>query len=397
MRYALDIRDDRVLRQLLGRPYRTVLDADDRAKRMGMRALITGAGGSVGSELSRQIAALRPSSLVLLDVSEYALFRIEQELRETHPDIDLVPVLADVTRPGDLEAIVRAEAPEVVYHAAAYKHVSMMERDVVSALRANVLGSVYVARACRAVGARLVLISSDKAANARSVMGASKRMSELAVLSESSPADPVAIVRFGNILGSSGSVVELMIDRIRRGQALHVTDPEASRYFMTPAEAIGLVLKADGLARPGEILWLEMGEPVRILDLARRLLAIAGAAGLAEVPIEFTGLRPGEKLREELTVQGLELVATVERGVWIARQPAVDVALLERSLETAEQIVACRDAAAALKLLLEAVPEYRASAGAVEAARVPVPPAPRPQPAPRSVGRPSIPAAQATA
>ena len=248
------------------------------------------------------------------------------------------------------------------------KHVSMMERDVVSALNANVLGSVYVARACRAAGSRLVLISSDKAANAKSVMGASKRMAELAVLAESRPADRVAIVRFGNILGSSGSVLELMVDRIRRGLPLQVTDPEASRYFMSSAEAIGLVLKADRLAQTGQILWLEMGEPVLILDLARRLLQIASAAGMNEVPIEFIGLRPGEKLREELTVQGLEMVATTQKAVWIAQQRAIDAVRVARAIRSAEAAVSRQDAARALQVLCETVPEYEASPQAMASA-----------------------------
>ena len=399
MRGALDLRDSGVVQELLGRPSRDVLDAADRSSHAGRRILITGAGGSVGSELARQLAAFGPAELTLLDHSEYALFRVEQDLRERVPTVAVAPILADITRADQIERVLASRKPDVVFHAAAYKHVSMMERDVVSALRSNVLGSVYVARACRAVNARLVLISSDKAANARSVMGASKRMSELAVLAESRRHDRVAIVRFGNILGSSGSVLELMVDRIRRGEPLQVTDAEASRYFMSSSEAVALVLKADRLARTGQIFWLEMGEPVGILDLARRLQRLAVAAGLREVPIELIGLRPGEKLREELTVQGLELLATTQQGVWVARQRPVDAVGIRRAIRCAEAAVARDHAPRALQTLRETVPEYEPSAEAIAAASGPPRASLRAaagRPA-RRVGRPTLPVVPATA
>jgi O-antigen biosynthesis protein WbqV len=397
-RSPLDIRDPAVLHELLGRPSHGVSGGDDRWSYRGKRVLITGAGGSVGSEIARHIAASEPATLALVDHSEYALFRIEQELRERAPHLALAPVLADVARQPQIERVIAESRPDVVFHAAAYKHVSMLERDVVSALRVNVLGSVYVARACRQAGTRLVLISSDKAANARSVMGASKRMSELAVLAESSRGDRVAIVRFGNVLGSSGSVLELMVDRIRRGQPLQVTDRLASRYFMSPGEAVSLVFRADRVARTGQILWLEMGEAIVIMDLARRLLRVAAAAGLAEVPIEIIGLRPGEKLREELSVQGLELLATAEAGVWVARQRPVDGQRLRRAIRAAETAVRKDDRARALRLLCRTVPEYDASVEARRAAEAPGvadPASPRRRSG--SVGRPSGAAVRATA
>jgi O-antigen biosynthesis protein WbqV len=404
MRGALDLRDSSVVHALLGRPSRDLLDDADRASHRGTRILITGAGGSVGSELARQLTALSPGALVLVDHSEYALFRAEQDLKERFPDAPVVPVLADVTRSEQIHRIVAGARPDVVFHAAAYKHVLMMERDVVSALRANVLGSVYVARACQSARARLVLISSDKAANAKSVMGASKRMAELAVLAEARQDDRVAIVRFGNILGSSGSVLELMVDRVRRGQPLQVTDPEASRYFMSSAEAVGLVLKADRVARTGQILWLEMGEPIGIVDLAHRLLALARTAGMSDVPIEFIGLRPGEKLREELTVQGLELLATGQQGVWVARQLPIDTGRIRHVVRQAEAAVARDNAARALQVLCEAVPEYEPSPRAGKAAgqdagarMLPPAHATKADAPAQSVGGPTTPAAPATA
>jgi O-antigen biosynthesis protein WbqV len=396
MRGALDLRDATVVHTLLGRPSRDFLDDGDRASHRGARILITGAGGSVGSELARQLAALSPAALVLVDHAEYALFRAEQDLKERFPGAPIAPVLADVTRSEQIHRLVVAARPDVVFHTAAYKHVLMMERDVVSALRANVLGSVYVARACRAARARLVLISSDKAANAKSVMGASKRMAELAVLAEARRDDRVAIVRFGNILGSSGSVLELMVDRVRRGQPLQVTDPEASRYFMSSAEAIALVLKADRVARTGQILWLEMGEPVAIVDLAQRLLTLARAAGMSDVPIEFIGLRPGEKLREELTVQGLELIATGQEGVWVARQLPIDAGRIRRAIRQAETAVARDNGARGLQILCEAVPEYEPSHEAGQWSAISAHASDPAAPA-QSVGRPTAPAARATA
>jgi FlaA1/EpsC-like NDP-sugar epimerase len=211
-------------------------------------------------------------------------------------------------------------------------------------------------------------------------------MAELAVLAETRRADRVAIVRFGNILGSSGSVLELMADRIRRGQPLQVTDADASRYFMSSSEAVALVLKADRIARTGQILWLEMGEPVGILDLARRLQRLAVAAGLREVPIDIIGLRPGEKLREELTVQGLQLLATTQEGIWVARQRPVDATAIRRSIARAETAVARDDAARAFRVLCDTVPEYEPS---VEAARTSA--------GDRGVGRPATPVVRATA
>jgi O-antigen biosynthesis protein WbqV len=397
-RAPLDLRDPGVLRRLLGRPTSDRRHGDDRWAYRAARIAITGAGGSVGSEIARHIAAAAPAALTLVDHSEYALFRIEQELRERAPDVALTPVLADVARQDQIARVITQSGPDVVFHAAAYKHVLMLERDVVSALRANVLGSVYVARACRDAGARLVLISSDKAANARSVMGATKRMSELAVLAESRRSDRVAIVRFGNVLGSSGSVLELMVDRIRRGQPLQVTDPQASRYFMSPSEAVSLVFRADRVARTGQILWLEMGDAVLIMDLARRLLRVAAAAGLRQVPIETIGLRPGEKLQEELSVQGLELLATAEAGVWVARQRPIDSERLRRAIRAAERAVRRDDSARALRLLCETVPEYVPSVEARRAAGPPrAPGVPASRRGGRSVGRPSGPAVRATA
>lgn len=367
MRFGLDLRDERLLRELLGRESREVSAPAARGDLAGRCVLVTGAGGSVGSELVRQLAEQRLGRLVLVDHSEYALFRIEQEILERAPRIAIEPVLADVTRSRQMRELFSRMRPSAVFHAAAYKHVGMMERDVLSALRANVFGSLNVATQCSRIGARFLLVSSDKAANPRSVMGASKRLAELAVLAEGA-ASRAAIVRFGNVLASSGSVLELMLDRIRRGLPVLVTDPLATRYFMTPREAVGLVLEADRLGRTGEVFWLDMGAPVGILDLANRLRALAVDAGLPDVPVEFIGLRPGEKQREELTVQGLELVGTAHPSICVARQAPFDAAGIRRCVSRLRVLVRQEDASGALAELSAAVPEYVASEAAIAAA-----------------------------
>jgi FlaA1/EpsC-like NDP-sugar epimerase len=267
-----------------------------------------------------------------------------------------------------MAALFARTRPMAVFHAAAYKHVAMLERDVLSAVRANVLGSITVGRLAAAHGARFLLVSSDKAANARSVMGASKRLAELAVLADGGAGARAVIVRFGNVLASSGSVVEVMLERIRRGQPVPVTDPLATRYFMTAGEAVALVLEADRLGRTGEVFWLDMGEPVSILDLANRLRSLAVTAGLPDVPIEFIGLRPGEKQREELTVQGLELLRTSHPAICVARQAPFDAPAIRRSVSRLRALLRREDAAGALAELCAAIPEYVASGAAIDVA-----------------------------
>jgi FlaA1/EpsC-like NDP-sugar epimerase len=357
------------LEQLLQRPVRRLLTPADRRAFTGRRVLVTGAGGSVGSELSRQIADCRPEQLTLVDHSELNLFQIERELLERTPTVRLDPVLADITRRDRMRQVVDAARPHAVYHAAAYKHVSMMERTVCAAVEVNVNGTVHVCEAARDVGARFVLISSDKAAMPRSVMGASKRVAELAAIAMARPGFRPIVVRFGNVLGSSGSVLAIMRDAIRRGRPIPLTDPCASRYFMTADEAVSLVMKADLLARRPETYWLDMGEPVQIGDLARRLLQLEARAGYADVPIHILGLKPGEKLREELTTQGLRMCPTRHRRIWVARQRPSRGTTLARDLRRMAQCAARGDALSALECLAAAVPEFQVSAEAWMMAR----------------------------
>jgi FlaA1/EpsC-like NDP-sugar epimerase len=366
----IELRNAATQELLLGRRVQQVLSAADRRAFEGQRVMVTGAGGSVGSELARQIAACGPARLTLFEQSEYNLFRIEQEIAEDFPEVPLDPVLGDVRRRRSIQAAVAAAVPHVVYHAAAYKHVVMTERAVCPAIEANVLGAVHVARAAAAAGSRYVLISSDKAAQARSVMGATKRLAELAVLSlEPQDFRPVA-VRFGNILGSSGSVVEVMIDRAMRGRPLLVTHPDATRYFMTAQEAVALVLKADLLGRAGETYWLDMGAPVNLMTLVQRLQVLLERAGAKTPPIKVIGLRPGEKLHEELTTHGVEMGRTSHRRIWAAKQPPFDAGAVRRVLRALREDIEQNDAMSALADLCAAVPEFQPSEQAWQAAAV---------------------------
>lgn len=264
--------------------------------------LITGGGGSIGSELARQIAAKSPKQLIIVDIYENNAYDIEQELKRKYPDLNLVTLIASVRNYDRLDSIFDIYRPNLVYHAAAHKHVPLMEVSPHEAIKNNVLGTLNTAKVSDKYGVdRFVLISTDKAVNPTSVMGASKRICEMIVQGFVSKTNFVA-VRFGNVLGSNGSVIPLFKKQIESGGPVTVTDPEIIRYFMTIPEAVSLVLQAGFLGTGGKIFVLKMGEPVKILDLAKNLIKLSGS----EVEIKFTGLRPGEKLYEEPLIKGLE-------------------------------------------------------------------------------------------
>jgi len=276
--------------------------------------MVTGAGGSIGSELCRQIASYSPRTLLLVEQSEVQLFQIEQELIEAGYGKLIVPLVANVQDESRLEHIFEKYLPDSVFHAAAHKHVPMMESQPGEAIKNNALGTLRLAEAClRHRTDRFVLISSDKAINPTNVMGATKRLAEMCVQSlyEKNPvATRFMAVRFGNVLGSSGSVVPIFNKQIAAGGPVKVTHPEVVRYFMTIPEAVGLVLQSAALGFGGEVFTLDMGKPVKIVDLARQLIEIAGFVPDKDICIEFTGLRPGEKLFEELSYQGEKIAAT---------------------------------------------------------------------------------------
>jgi len=269
----------------------------------GQTVLVTGAGGSIGSELCRQIARFGAARLVCVDISEISIYQLEHDLRESHPQMRGIYYTANVREPDRLRAIAQRHRPTVVFHAAAYKHVPLMEQlNEVEALRTNVAGTLNAARMAGECGARrFVMISTDKAVNPTNVMGASKRLAELLVQGVAAlhPSTEFVSVRFGNVLGSSGSVVPLFTAQIARGGPVTVTHPDIVRYFMTIPEAAQLVLQAGLMGRSGQIFVLDMGEPVKIVELARMLIRLSGKTE-HDVPIAYTGLRPGEKLYEEL-------------------------------------------------------------------------------------------------
>ena len=284
----------------------------------GKRVLVTGAGGSIGSELCRQIVALKPEKLVLFEVSEYHLYTLERELGRP-ASTTIVPVLGSVTEEAHLEATFRREGIEVVYHAAAYKHVPLVEVNPAIGVKNNVEGTQKTLLAANAAGVKsFTLVSTDKAVNPTNVMGASKRVAELVVqaYAETSVTMRCAMVRFGNVLGSSGSVFPLFREQIAKGGPVTVTHPEVTRYFMTIPEAAQLVLQASAMAEGGEVFVLDMGEPVKIIDLAKRLIQLSGRTysdqpgGNGAIELRMTGLRPGEKLYEELLIGGEVLPST---------------------------------------------------------------------------------------
>jgi FlaA1/EpsC-like NDP-sugar epimerase len=288
----------------------------------GKTVLITGAGGSIGSELCRQVARFGPARLVLYELSEFNLYAIEQELGESFAALELVRLIGDVKDLDHLRSTFARWRPQVVFHAAAYKHVPLMEdHNAWAALRNNTLGTYHAALAAAEHGAeRFVLISTDKAVNPVNVMGATKRAAEMVIssLAEEHPGTRFMAVRFGNVLGSSGSVIPKFKEQIARGGPVTVTHPDIIRYFMTVSEAARLVLQAGSIGESGQVLVLDMGEPVRILDLARDMIRLAGRSE-ADVGIAFTGLRPGEKLYEELIADADHSVPTDVRRVRIAR------------------------------------------------------------------------------
>ena len=329
----------------------------------GATVLVTGAGGSIGAELCRQVARLGAARLVCVDVSEYATYRLEQELRQAFPAMEGVYYTANVREAERLRAIALEHRPSVVLHAAAYKHVPLMEaHNEIEALRTNVLGTLHAARVAGEVGAaRFVLVSTDKAVNPTNVMGATKRLAEQvvqAVAAEFAGTQYVS-VRFGNVLGSSGSVVPLFTAQIELGGPVTVTHPDIVRYFMTIPEAAQLVLQAGLMGQSGQIFVLDMGEPVKIVDLARLLIRLSGKSE-AEVPIAFTGLRPGEKLYEELLADDETTEPTPHPKLRVAKVAAADGDVVQATEAWLAAAGAAPEAAAIRDWLHQRVPEYRA-------------------------------------
>jgi FlaA1/EpsC-like NDP-sugar epimerase len=325
----------------------------------GRRVLVTGAGGSIGSELCRQIARADPAMLVLFENSEFALYTIDGELAELAPHTPRLAVTGDVRRADDLhDAIARAGGVDVILHAAAYKHVHLMERNIAASCDNNVLGSATLAEVAESAGVRrVVLISSDKAVRPTSVMGATKRLAERVLLERPARGTEFLAVRFGNVLGSSGSVIPLFKRQIAAGGPVTVTTPDTRRFFMTIPEAVELVLNAGAVGQDRDLLVLEMGEPVRILDLARNMIELSGYLPGEDIEIRFVGLRPGEKEYEELLTRDENVVRTEHEKLWVVRREGAPSAP-EVDLTELRQAIAGRDPEALRALITRWVPDH---------------------------------------
>lgn len=301
--------------------------------------LVTGGGGSIGSELCRQIAAHHPKQLIILDIYENSVYEIQQELLRKYPELNQVVLIASVRNTARIEKIFETYRPDIVYHAAAHKHVPLMETSPNEAIKNNVFGTYKTAQAAAKYGVKkFVLISTDKAVNPTNIMGASKRICEMVIQMMNHTTDTNFVaVRFGNVLGSNGSVIPLFKQQIAAGGPVTVTDPNIIRYFMTIPEAVSLVLQAGAYARGGEIFVLNMGEPVKILDLATNLIKLSGYKPGEDIEIKFTGLRPGEKMYEELLMNEEGLKETANKMIFIGKPIEFDEDELRRQLDILEQ------------------------------------------------------------
>ncbi len=378
------------LEDLLGRPQHALDRLAINRLIGGRRVLITGAGGTIGSELARQIAALAPAELILLDSSEFNLYTVDLELRERHGDLSCRPVLCSIRDRERVMEICASYRPELVFHAAALKHVPMVEANPGEGVLTNVIGTRNVADAAARHGAlAMVQVSTDKAVKPNSIMGASKRLAEfycqsLDLAGAEQPQDPARrsprfmTVRFGNVLGSSGSVVPLFQRQLARGGPLTVTHPEIERYFMTVREAVELVLQASahGVAHTeqarGQIFVLNMGKPAKIADVARQMIRLAGLRPDIDVGIEFTALRPGEKLSEELFDDNEEHLPAAVQGVFVAKSQSINLEVLRRVFDELAAVVRRRDHEGLERLITLVLPSFRQEARPPAEAQPPV-------------------------
>ena len=326
----------------------------------GKVVMVTGGGGSIGSELCRQIAAAGPKQLIIFDIYENNAYDIQQELRHTYPDLNLVTLIGSVRNTNRVNSVLRTYKPDMIYHAAAHKHVPLMEDSPNEAIKNNVLGTYKLATAAAEAGVkRFLLISTDKAVNPTNIMGASKRLCEMVIqmMSRKHPETAFMAVRFGNVLGSNGSVIPLFKKQITEGGPVTVTDKNIIRYFMTIPEAVSLVLQASYYAKGGEIFVLDMGEPVRIDDMARNLIKLSGYKPDVDIKIVYTGLRPGEKLYEELLMDEEGMTQTQNEMIFIGHPIKMDDAKFEEQLAYLDE--ASRSETDRMKeIVAEIVPTY---------------------------------------
>lgn len=339
-------------------PVRLNLD-QIRARVEGRVLLITGAGGSIGKELARQVASFQPRRLLLLDRSENDLFKLGMELSTQYPKLDYVSIIGDVLDVTLLREVFAQHRPHSIFHAAAYKHVPMMERNCFQAVINNIFGTYNVAVVARQYETEdFVMISSDKAVNPTNIMGVTKRIAELIILALQNSHTRFTAVRFGNVLGSNGSVLPIFQKQIAEGGPVTVTHPEAKRYFMTTTEAVQLVLQASTMGNGGDIFVLDMGEPVKIVDLAKRAIRLSGLDPEQDIEIVFTGLRPGEKLFEELKRDGEAMGSTSHEKILVFKGAVPSFSDVSRWLEDLSGLVESRNVHGLLCKLVEIVPEY---------------------------------------
>lgn len=362
------------IEDLLGRELVEPNDGLLRKCNEGKTVLVTGAGGSIGSELCRKIIALKPKQLILFDVAEYNLYAIEQELRTSFSGMDIVPILGSVTDKKLVQRVMHLYSPDTVYHAAAYKHVPLVELNMARGIYNNIWGTKIVAEAALEINAKhFILISTDKAVRPTNVMGTTKRIAELVVqgLAAKSTSTIFSMVRFGNVLGSSGSVIPLFRKQIEQGRAITVTHPEITRYFMTIPEAASLVIQAGAMAKGGEVFVLDMGQPVKILDMAKKMIHLMGYSVRDEshpegdIAIEFSGLRPGEKLYEELLV-GKDASGTEHTRIMQARESSMDWAELNLLLNELASKIDDDDMYGVRETLLASPAQYSPSSTLVD-------------------------------
>ena len=325
--------------------------------------MVTGGGGSIGSELCRQVASYKPKQLIIFDIYENNAYAIEQELRRNYPTLELHALIGSVRDAVRMDSVMEKFRPSVVFHAAAHKHVPLMETSPLEAVKNNIFGTYNTARAADKYGVdHFVLISTDKAVNPTNVMGTSKRVCEMIVQTFAEKSKTCfAAVRFGNVLGSNGSVIPLFREQIKKGGPVTVTHPEITRFFMTIPEAVSLVLQAGAFARGGEIFVLDMGSPVKIDDLARNMIRLSGFEPDVDIPIVYSGLRPGEKLYEELLMSEEGLTKTANDLIYIGQKTDFDQDLLQESLNKLKDMTEGQDAQLRRELM-HLVPTYKPSA-----------------------------------
>ncbi len=330
--------------------------------------LVTGGGGSIGSELCRQIVKYDPKQLLLLDIYENSAYELQQELKRHYPQLNLKVLIASIRDAARLESIFSTYKPSVVFHAAAHKHVPLMEENPQEAIKNNVFGTLNVAECADKYGSRrFVMVSTDKAVNPTNIMGATKRICEMIIqgMDKKSKTEYVA-VRFGNVLGSNGSVIPLFKKQIAEGGPVTVTHPEINRFFMTIPEAVQLVLQAGAMAKGGEIFVLDMGQPVKIADLAKDLIRLSGLEPGLDIEIKYTGLRPGEKLYEELLMAEEGLTATKHEKIFIGRPLHIDIDELKNELQKL-RFIATGSKEGIIDFVKKLVPTYRSAVEVVAA------------------------------